>query len=67
MEILPMYVFYCINMFVLSYITHKQLLIIILLLIVEILSCKVIEMSLPTNALQNRDVGSRTGLNNDRR
>ena len=56
------YVFYSINMFVLSCIAHKTTLIIILLLIIEILSRKVVETSLPINALQNRDVRSRTGM-----
>ena len=46
-------------MFVLSHIAHKTT---FNNYIVEILSRKMVETSLPINALQNRDVRSRTGI-----
>ena len=59
MEILPTYVFHCINMFISSHIATFNNYIII---IVEILSRKVVETSLPINVPQNCDIRSRTSM-----
>ena len=56
MENLPMYVFYCSNMFICSYNAQKHVLINKFLYISEILTFKGRKTSFPESSPQNRDI-----------